>query len=78
MQLNMNIATKQEVENSWAFAKDLGRGTKRLPRRARRSLSRCVIIAVSRQARQLGIRPGMRYDEAKMRLPGLRILVSNW
>lgn len=34
-----------------------------------------VILACSKQAKELGIKAGMRYDDAKTLLPGMRILV---
>ena len=67
MQLNLTLATKEEIKKSWAFAR-------KTPGRAR---NRSIITACSAQARALGIRAGMQYQEAKALIPDMRILIYN-
>lgn len=70
MQTNLQVATKEQIQNAWAFAAH--------PKRAgRRSLRHSVITACSRQARALGVRAGMHYEDAKLVLPELRVLLYN-
>lgn len=58
----------ERVENAWAFAAH--------PKRVgRRSLKHSVITACSRQARALGVRAGMHYEDAKLVLPELKVFV---
>lgn len=71
MQLNLHIATQEEVKNAWAFAAS----PVRRKRRSMQTLNQAIITACSKEAKNLGIRAGMRYEEAKERLPELRILV---
>jgi hypothetical protein len=83
MQLNLDIKTPVQTKKSWAFALDLGQGglrkrSKLLSKNLRPNLRRCVITACSREAKELGVRPGMRYMDAKARIPSLKILVCNW
>lgn len=77
MQLNLNLATKEQLRQSWAFAVDTSAASRRSFMRGHRALNRCIITACSKQAKELGIRAGMRYDEAKALLPELRILIYN-
>lgn len=71
MQMNLHIATKEEIKNAWAFAAS----PNRRKRRSIKALNKAVITACSKEAKSLGIRAGMRYEDAKERLPELRILV---
>ena len=71
MQMNLHIATKDEIKNAWAFAVSPARRKQR----SMKTLNQAVITSCSREAKLLGIRAGMRYEEAKERLPELRILV---
>jgi nucleotidyltransferase/DNA polymerase involved in DNA repair len=73
MQTNLQLANKDQVKRTWAFAVDPSR--RNLKRRSLRRLNHAVITACSKEARTLGIRAGMRYEEAKQLLPDLRILV---
>lgn len=68
MQLQMNTVTKEEIKKAWAFAA-------RPKRIGRRTLKLSVITACSKQARALGVRAGMRYEDARALVPELRILV---
>lgn len=83
MQLNLDIDnTPVKTKNSWAFAVQKHYGWRRLHRKGlknqRRNIHQCIITACSKEAKQFGVRVGMRYDEAKARIPGLKILVCNW
>lgn len=82
MQLNLHIETPTQTKKSWAFAIDRSRvrlGSRRKSRTTTKpNLKHCIITACSREAKALGVRAGMRYDEAKARIPGLKILVCNW
>jgi hypothetical protein len=74
MQLSMNTFNQEEIKNSWAFAvcPSTPRRGKLLSRSARNN---AYISACSRQARLLGVREGMRYNEAKEILPEMKVLV---
>lgn len=65
MQTNLHLATKEQIKLAWAFAAS--------KRRSARKQS--IITACSKEARALGIRIGMHYEEAKLLLPDLRIIV---
>lgn len=65
MNARQNPSTKDQLNNAWAFA-----ASKR-----RRTYKSSVITACSKQAKILGIRAGMHYEEAKLLLPELRVLV---
>lgn len=71
MQLRLNTATKEETKNAWAFAAY----KKRLGRRSIRGINQSVITACSKEAKNLGIQAGMRYEDARAILPELRVLV---
>lgn len=67
----------------WAFAVDATKPVKQKASRARRAtepkykLHRYYVTACSPRLRQFGVRTGMRYDEAKALVPGMRIFVYN-
>lgn len=65
MNLQENPSTKDQTNNAWAFAAN----------KRRRTYKSSVITACSKEAKALGIRAGMRYEEAKTLLPELRVLV---
>lgn len=65
MQTNLHLATKDQIKNAWAFAAG----------KRRRTYKSSVITACSKEAKALGIRAGMHYEEAKQLLPELRVLV---
>lgn len=71
MQLQINVASKEQLKRSWAFAAY----RKRLGRRSLRSINHSIITACSKEAKALGVRVGMRYEDARALLPELRILV---
>lgn len=71
MQLIMNTATKDEVKKAWAFAVS----PVRRKRQSMKLRNQAIITSCSREAKNFGIRAGMRYEEAKELLPELRILV---
>lgn len=73
MQLNLRIATKEQIKHSWAFA--VGPSYIRRRRNSLKDLNRCIITSCSKEAKTLGIRAGMRYEEARQRLPELKIFV---
>lgn len=71
MQMNLHIASREEVKNAWAFAVS----PVRRKRQSMRIRNQAIITACSKEAKVLGICAGMRYEEAKASLPELRILV---
>jgi len=71
MQMILNTATKEEIKNAWAFAVS----PVRRKRQSMKIRNQAIITSVSKEAKILGIRAGMRYEEAKALLPELRILV---
>ena len=74
LQLNLTIASQQEIKRSWAFAIDPVK-----PRRkSLRNVNRCVITAVSREAKAFGVRAGMVAAEARLLMPELKVFVCNW
>jgi len=77
MQLNMQLANNSQIQRSWAFAaRDV-----RIKRPRRKyamsptDMHGSVITAVSKEAKSLGVKVGMRYEDAKALVPGMRILV---
>lgn len=74
MQLRMNIATREQVSNCWAFAVDQNKARYK----KYRTVQKCVITACSQEAKTFGIQAGMLYDEAKLLLPDLKIMIYNW
>jgi uncharacterized protein YunC (DUF1805 family) len=74
LQLNLTIANQQEIKRSWAFAVDPAK-----PRRkSLRNINRCVITAVSREAKAFGVKAGMAAAEARLLMPELKVFVCNW
>lgn len=71
MQTTLHIATKDEVKKAWAFAAS----PVRRKRRSMQAMNQAIITSVSKEAKNLGIKAGMRYEEAKLLLPELRVLV---
>lgn len=73
METDSNTATKNDLQLAWAFAvnpyrprhRKVGSGAYRAAK----------ITSCSKQARQLGIREGMYYQEAKQLVPEIKILV---
>lgn len=70
-QLNLNLANKEQLNRTWAFAKSPG-GSRR---RSMKNIRSSVITACSKEAKNLGVRAGMRYEEAKMLIPEMKVLV---
>jgi nucleotidyltransferase/DNA polymerase involved in DNA repair len=67
----MNIATKEQMKRAWAFAAYRpGHQRQRLQR-----FNQAVITSVSKEAKVLGIKAGMRVADARQLLPDLRILL---
>lgn len=73
MQMAMNMATKEEMNYAWAFAVSPYKTKRKKVRRDAYDNSR--ISSCSRQARMLGIREGMKYQDAKDLVPDIKILV---
>lgn len=71
MQLMMNIATKEQMRRAWAFAAYHPGGR----RQRLHQLNQAVITSVSKEAKLLGIKAGMRVTDARQLLPDLRILL---
>lgn len=81
MQTRINIATKDQIKNAWAFAVDknhVGRRTRlnQSWKHLRKSrIDHSIITACSKEAKNLGIQAGMRYEDARTLLPELKVLV---
>lgn len=78
MQLILDLTSQEQLVKCWAFAKDYGFRTVQKNRRTFKSLNRCVITACSKEAKALGVRVGMQYEDAKLLIPGLRVNICNW
>lgn len=74
MQSNLQFATNQQLRHAWAFAANKNKMTARRTRRRLISTHNYTIISCSPRAKELGIRVGMKYAEAKLRVPQLKIL----
>lgn len=68
--------SKEQIRRSWAFAVDTSVQKRR--RKTLRDINRCVITAVSREAKALGVRAGMAAADARLIMPELRVFVCNW
>lgn len=74
---------KTEDKLLWAFAIDATRPLKTTKNRVKRAaqpkykLHMYTLMSCSPRLRQAGVRVGMRYDEAKALVPGMRIFVYN-
>ena len=75
MQIPMNVATKEQIKNSWAFALQRNRVSMRSRQQRLHNLNQSIITACSKEAKNFGVRAGMRYEDAKQLLPDLRVLV---
>lgn len=76
MQLRMNTATEEQLKHAWAFAYDKNHTGKRARMgQAWRHLNHSVITACSKEAKNLGIQAGMRYEDARALLPELKVFV---
>lgn len=71
MQMILDTATEEEIKKSWAFAAS----PVRRKRRSMQTLNQAIITVCSKEARKFGVQAGMRYEEAKLLLPELRVLV---
>lgn len=72
--------TTEEERRLWAFAIDTSnrqRKTRRRQPAPQRQLSRYAITSCSPRAKALGVRIGMRYNEARKLAPSLRVIVTN-
>ncbi|HSX29051.1 MAG TPA: hypothetical protein VLE73_00665 [Candidatus Saccharimonadales bacterium] len=72
MQVPLATTTREQLQRTWAFAKHQ-RPTKPYKRRPANRYS--IITSCSKEAALLGVRIGMRYHEAKLLVPGIKILV---
>ncbi|HSX32383.1 MAG TPA: hypothetical protein VLF43_03910 [Candidatus Saccharimonadales bacterium] len=72
LQIPLQISTREQIKQTWAFAK-LAPKNKTYKRRPPTRYS--IITSCSRQAKLLGVHAGMRYHEAKLLVPGIKILV---
>ena len=68
LQLNLDLTNNEQLKRTWAFAK---KPTGNQIKDARNP----VITSCSPEAKLLGIRSGMPYEEAKLLVPGMKILV---
>ncbi len=73
MKLSQQLTDQEQIKKTWAFAIDNRRyGAKR---KQLADLRDCLITACSKEAKALGVRAGMRYEEAKAIIPSMRIMV---
>jgi nucleotidyltransferase/DNA polymerase involved in DNA repair len=75
MQLNLHLTDREQLKRTWAFAVDRRNGRGGRKRRSLADYRHCIIMSCSKEAKILGIRAGMRYEEAKLLIPEIRILV---
>lgn len=75
LQLNFNVTSKEQIKNTWAFAKDPTGKAKFKKYRTFQHLRHTVITACSKEAKTLGIKAGMRYEDAKLLVPDMKVLV---
>jgi len=68
LQLNLDLTNTEQLKRIWAFAR-------KTPASRMKGSRNAVITACSREAKLLGIQVGMHYEEAKLLIPGMRILV---
>lgn len=71
LQLNLNLADKEQTNRAWAFAKTPYGNRSRSLKKVKSS----VITSCSKEARNLGIKEGMRYEEARLLIPEMKVLV---
>lgn len=76
MQTTLNVATKDQIKNAWAFAVDKDHtGRRHRLTKSWRHVNHSIITACSKEAKNLGIQAGMRYEDARTLLPELKVLV---
>ncbi len=78
MQTTLHLMTTEQIARCWAFAIDKSQAQIKVRSKRLRDKRDCVITACSKEARALGIKAGMRYEEAKLLIPELRVMVCNW
>lgn len=71
MQTNLYLATKEEIKLAYAFAVS----PVRRKRNSLRAHNQAIITACSKEAKIFGVKAGMRYEEAKLLLPELRVII---
>jgi impB/mucB/samB family len=74
LQLRLNTLSHEQASACWAFAVD----TKKARYKKYRTMQACIITACSREAKSLGVQAGMLYEEAKLLIPELKVMVCNW
>lgn len=62
LQTTLPVVDDQQLKRVWAFAT------------SNQNFAGRVILSCSREARILGVRVGMRYEDAKTLLPDLRVM----
>lgn len=73
----------QDDKLLWAFAVDATKPVRQTPGRAKRltipkyKLHRYYVTVCSPKLKEFGVRAGMRYDEAKRLVPGMKVFVYN-
>ena len=73
-QTTLDFTPTNQRKKAWAFAAD----RQRLSRNKKRTFvgyKHCVITACSKEAKALGVKAGMRYEEARLVFPDIKILV---
>jgi uncharacterized protein YunC (DUF1805 family) len=72
-QLNLNLTNREQLKTIWAFAIDKRNFANK--RRRFTDFRDCVITSCSKEAKALGVRAGMHYNDAKRLIPQMRVLV---
>lgn len=72
---SFNLNDGDQVKKTWAFARDMRHTSRRRKRKNFADYKHCVITACSPHAKSLGIRAGMKYQEAKQLIPQIRVIV---
>jgi hypothetical protein len=75
LQLNLRLASEEEVKQAWAFAKDRRGMARRRRRLTFNDYKHLIITACSKEARILGVKAGMAYEDAKTLIPEMKVFV---
>lgn len=73
--MQLSLSSSVDPKLLWAFAVDTRPSkTKLTPRQPKRELSRYIITSCSNQVKALGVNVGMRYSDAKVLVPNIRVI----
>ena len=75
MQMTLQLTDQEQLKKTWAFAIKESMPGRGVNRKRLKNFSNYVITSCSKEAKILGVRAGMRYDEAKQLIPDMKILL---